>query len=169
MAAHPDAAFHRLVLAAQLRLQQAEPRGEHSGRRIQGSAGARARREPGTHLRHQWLRDCGSDRSRERQPHRRCRSPPRLLRDGVLDTGTPGRSASVQTPTHCKEKEIVIQNAGARHWVLLARLLPRRARSVAHIRLNATIAIPHPRADKRTNIQLGMTSIAPSRKQCHPQ
>jgi tripartite-type tricarboxylate transporter receptor subunit TctC len=28
----------------------------------------------------------------------------------------------------------------------------------------------HPgRADKRTNIQLGMTSMAPSRKQCHPQ
>jgi hypothetical protein len=40
---------------------------------------------------------------------------------------------------------------------------------VAHIRLNATIAIPQPRADKRTNIQLGMTSMAPSRKQRHPQ
>jgi glycogen synthase len=40
---------------------------------------------------------------------------------------------------------------------------------VAHIRPNATIAIPQPRADKRTNIQLGMTSMAPSRKQCHPQ
>jgi hypothetical protein len=40
---------------------------------------------------------------------------------------------------------------------------------VAHIRLNATIAIPQPRADKRANIQLGMTSMAPSRKQCHPQ
>jgi hypothetical protein len=26
-----------------------------------------------------------------------------------------------------------------------------------------------PRADKRTNIQLGMTSMAPNRKQCHPQ
>jgi len=38
----------------------------------------------------------GSDRSRERQPHRRRRSPPRLLRDGVLDTGT--------APTHCKAK-----------------------------------------------------------------
>jgi hypothetical protein len=25
------------------------------------------------------------------------------------------------------------------------------------------------RADKRINIQLGMTSMAPSRKQCHPQ
>jgi hypothetical protein len=30
-----------LFLAAQLRLQQAEPRGEHSGCRVQGSAGAR--------------------------------------------------------------------------------------------------------------------------------
>ena len=35
-------------------------------------------------VRHQWLRDRGPDRSRERQPHRRRRSAPRLLRDGVL-------------------------------------------------------------------------------------
>ena len=32
------------------------------------------------------------------------------------------------------------------------------------------VTTAHPgRADKRTNIQLGMTSMAPSRKQCHPQ
>ena len=37
------------------------------------------------------------------------------------------------------------------------------------VELNAPIAIPQRRADKRTNIQPGMTSMAPSRKQCHPQ
>jgi hypothetical protein len=42
-------------------------------------------------------------------------------------------------------------------------------RGDAHIRPNATIAIPQCRADKRTNIQVGMTSMAPSRKLCHPQ
>ena len=37
------------------------------------------------------------------------------------------------------------------------------------VELNAPIAIPQRRADKRTNIQPGMTSMAPSRKQCHPR
>ena len=48
MAARPDAAFLRLVLAAQFGLQQAQCRGEHSRRRLQRPAGARPRCRAGS-------------------------------------------------------------------------------------------------------------------------
>ena len=46
MAARPDAAFLWIVLAARARVQQAQRRGDDSGRRLQRTAGARSRRQP---------------------------------------------------------------------------------------------------------------------------
>ena len=85
VAALPDAALPRLVLAARRRLQQAERRGDDSRRRLQRAEGARPRREPDPRLQHVGLRDRGADRSGDAEPHRRRRPAARLLRDGVSE------------------------------------------------------------------------------------
>ena len=91
VAALPDAALPRLLLAARRRLQQAEPRGDDSRRRLQRAQGARPRREPHPRLRDVGLRHHGDDRSGDQEPPRRCRPAARLLRGGVLG-GDYGRS-----------------------------------------------------------------------------
>ena len=85
MAAGADATLLRFVLAAQFRLQQAQCRGQHPGRGLQRTCGARARRRPHPRLRDERLRHRGADRTGDWQPHRRRRPAAGLLRDRVLN------------------------------------------------------------------------------------
>ena len=82
--ARADDALLRIVLAARGGLQSTERGSDHSRRRVQRAESPRPRRQPPAPVRHVRVCDGGDDRSGDRQPLRRRRSPSRLLRDRVL-------------------------------------------------------------------------------------
>ena len=84
LAARPDVALLRILLAAHGGVQQAERGIRHARRRVRGAPIERSRRQQDRAGEHPQLRDGGADRSGNRQPHRGSRSAARLLRDGVL-------------------------------------------------------------------------------------